>query len=376
MILLSQLKDFRKYIDVPDEEYVMLVRDLVKYFPIRRGLTDVLFRKPAKYVKAVDHIDLDIPRGKIFSLVGESGCGKTTTGMTLIRLYDPTGGSILFRPKESTLEELKKVSNNSINDVDGYIDVSKLSSKYIKPLRKDMQIVFQDPYSSLNPAYRVYNILEEPLKVHGIGGSDEERREMVYKALEEVKLVPAEDIASRFPHMLSGGQRQRVVVARALLLDPNFIVADEPIAMIDVSLRAEILLSLIDLKKKHNISILFITHDLTIAENISDYIAVMYLGKIVELGEVDKIIKNPLHPYTKALIKAIPVPDPSMRHKLKDIWIKGEVPNAVDIPSGCRFHPRCMAYEEHPEIRELCRTEEPHLIEVEKGHYAACWLYK
>jgi peptide/nickel transport system ATP-binding protein len=373
---MSLLKDFKRYIDVPDEEYVMLVRDLTKYFPIRRGITDVIFRRPQRYVRAVDHIDLDIPRGKIISLVGESGCGKTTTGMTLIRLYDPTGGAILFRPKESTLEELRKISNNSIEDVDGYVDISTISSKYLKPLRKDMQIVFQDPYSSLNPAYRVYNILEEPLKVHGIGESDDERRDMIYKALEEVKLVPAEDIASRFPHMLSGGQRQRVVLARALLLNPKFIVADEPIAMIDVSLRAEILLSLLDLKERHNISILFITHDLTIAGNISDYIAVMYLGKVVEIGEVDKLVKNPLHPYTKALMKAIPVPDPSMRRKLKDIWIKGEVPDAVNIPSGCRFHPRCRAYDEHPEVRDMCRREEPHLIEAEKGHYVSCWLYK
>lgn len=358
----------------PDEKNVMVVRDLSKYFPVRRGLSDVILRRPARFVRAVDHIDLDIPEGKILSLVGESGCGKTTTGMTLIRLYDPTSGSIFFEPKEETLDKLKREVGN-LDIYNGYIDIAKLPAKYVKFLRTDMQIIFQDPYSSLNPTYRIYDILEEPLKVHGIGESEDERRDMVLKALEEVKLVPAEDIAARFPHMLSGGQRQRVAIARALLLNPKFIVADEPIAMIDVSLRAEILLSLMELRDKHKITILFITHDLTIANNISDYIAVMYLGKIVEIGTPDEIVNNPLHPYTKALIKAIPIPDPSMRNKLKDIWIKGEVPSAVNIPSGCRFHPRCMDYELHPEIQERCRNEEPKLIEVEKGHYAACWLY-
>jgi peptide/nickel transport system ATP-binding protein len=368
--------DIKELVKNIDQNNLMVVRELKKYFPIRSGFTDFIFRRPSRFVRAVDNIDFDIPKGKIFALVGESGCGKTTTGMTLIRLYNPTGGHVLFEPKEDTLKDLREISNGRIMEYDGYIDLATIPGKWLKPLRRDLQIVFQDPYSSLNPAYKVYDILEEPMKVHGIGDSKDERYDMVLKALEEVKLVPAEDIANRFPHMLSGGQRQRVVLARALLLNPKFIVADEPIAMIDVSLRAEILITLLDLKEKHNISILFITHDLTLAGNISEYIAVMYLGKIVEMGKSDVVIKKPLHPYTKALIKAIPTPDPSMRRKMKDIWIKGEVSSAVNIPEGCRFHPRCMAYEEHPEIQAKCRESEPPIIEVEKGHYVSCWLYK
>lgn len=373
--IMSSTMEIKELLQGLGSGQLIIVRQLAKYFPVRGGLSDIIFRRPRRFVRAVDYIDFDIPEGKIFALVGESGCGKTTTGMTLIRLYDPTDGTILFKPKEDTLEDLRKISEEKIVEYDGYINLAKIPSKWLKPLRRDLQIVFQDPYSSLNPTYKVYNILEEPLKVHGIGESKEQRYDMVLHALEEVKLVPAEDIANRFPHMLSGGQRQRVVLARALLLNPKFIVADEPVAMIDVSLRAEILLTLLDLKEKYNISILFITHDLTLAANISDYIAVMYLGKIVEMGPIDVVVKKPLHPYTIALMKAIPIPDPSMRGEMKDIWIKGEITSAVQIPSGCRYHPRCMAYDEHPKIQEKCRAEEPKLVEVDKDHYVACWLY-
>ena len=358
-----------------DNDVVIGVRDLVKYFPVRRGFRDAIFRRKRKFVHAVDHISFDVKKGVIFSLVGESGCGKTTTGMTLVRLYEPTSGSIFFKPDDETLNKLEK-EWDKLNVYDGYIDLAEIPEKRLKPLRTKLQIIFQDPYSSLNPAYRIKDILMEPLVIHDIGSSYDERYEMILKALEAVKLTPAEDIANRFPHMLSGGQRQRVNIAKALLLNPSFVVADEPIAMIDVSLRAEVLLSILDLKEKFGISVLFITHDLTIAYNISDYIAVMYLGKIVELGSADQIIKNPLHPYTKALVAAIPVPDPSMRHKLKDVRIKGEITSAVDIPPGCRFNPRCVAFDENPNIQNLCLTEEPELVEVEKGHYVACHLYK
>lgn len=358
-----------------DKEPLMIVNNLKKYFPVRRGFLEALRRIPPRVVKAVDNVSFVIPEGKIFALVGESGCGKSTTGMTLVRLYSPTSGNIIFKPKEDVLNELKQMLGTNLTEYDGYIDIAEIPDKYLKPLRRDLQIVFQDPYSSLNPTYRVFNILEEPMLIHGIGETKEERYDMVLKALEEVKLVPAEDIASRFPHMLSGGQRQRVALARALLLRSKFLVADEPVAMIDVSLRAEILTTLLDLKTKYNMSILFITHDLTLAANICDYIAVMYLGKIVEMGITDKVINNPQHPYTIALMKAIPVPNPDMRHKLKDIWIKGEVPSAIAIPPGCRFHPRCMALESHPEIMSKCKNEDPQLKEVEKDHYVACWLY-
>ncbi len=364
------------YVNQLGEDTVLAARDLVKYFPIRRSVFDVIARRRQKFVRAVDHISFDIKKGVIFSLVGESGCGKTTTGMTLVRLYDPTSGHIFFRVEdEEVRKKLNDVSGGKIKFYGDYVDLAEIPSKWMKPLRTKLQIIFQDPYSSLNPAYRIKDILMEPLIIHEIGDSYEERYEMILKALEAVKLVPAEDIANRFPHMLSGGQRQRVNIAKALLLNPSFVVADEPIAMIDVSLRAEVLLSLLDLKEKFGVSVLFITHDLTIAYNISDYIGVMYLGKLVELGSAEQIIKNPLHPYTQALVAAIPVPDPKRRHIIKDIRIKGEITSAVNIPPGCRFHPRCVAFDENPHIQSRCKTESPELIEVEKGHYVACHLY-
>ena len=364
-----------EYVKNLDEDVVIGVRDLVKYFPVRRGFRDAILRTKRKYIHAVDHITFSIKKGVIFSLVGESGCGKTTTGMTLVRLYEPTSGNVFFRPDEDTLSKVYDYSKGRVKSYDGYIDIASMPDKWMKPLRTKLQIIFQDPYSSLNPAYRIKDILMEPLLIHEIGEDNEERYEMILKALEAVKLTPAEDIANRFPHMLSGGQRQRVNIARVLLMNPSFVVADEPIAMIDVSLRAEVLLSILDLKEKFGISVLFITHDLTIAYNISDYIAVMYLGKIVELGTADQIIKNPLHPYTKALVAAIPIPDPSMRNKLKDVRIKGEITSAVDIPPGCRFNPRCVAFDENPQIQPRCLNDIPELVEVEAGHYVACHLY-
>ncbi len=363
------------YVKELGEDDLLAVRDLVKYFPIRRSVLDVIARRRQKFVRAVDHISFNIKKGVIFSLVGESGCGKTTTGMTLVRLYDPTSGHIFFKVDEETRKKLDDISGGRIKFYDGYVDLAQVPSKWMKPLRTKLQIIFQDPYSSLNPAYRIRDILMEPLIIHGIGDSPEERYEIILKALEAVKLVPAEDIANRFPHMLSGGQRQRVNIAKALLLNPSFVVADEPIAMIDVSLRAEVLLSILDLKEKFGVSVLFITHDLTIAYNVSDYIGVMYLGKLVELGSAEQIIKNPLHPYTQALVAAIPIPDPKRRHIIKDIRIKGEITSAVNVPPGCRFHPRCVAFDEHPEIQARCKAEEPKLVEVEKGHYVACHLY-
>ncbi len=326
------------------------VKNLRKWFPLRRGLIGTLTGEPQRYVRAVDDITFNIEKGETFSLVGESGCGKTTTGRLLVKLLDPTGGTIKF---------------------DGR-DITRLSKDELKKFRREAQIIFQDPYASLNPRFTISDILQEPLIVHSnsLGlHNPKEREELAAKALEEVKLVPPEEFLWRYPHQLSGGQRQRVAIARALILRPKFVVADEPVSMLDVSIRAEILELMNSLKEKYGLTYLFITHDLAVARYISNRIAVMYLGKIVEISPATKLIENPLHPYTKALIAAIPEPDPINRAKMREVPIKGEIPSAAAIPPGCRFHPRC------PFVMDICRKEEPPLIEVEPNHYTACWLY-
>ena len=246
-------------------------------------------------------------------------------------------------------------------------DVTYLSPEEEREYRKLVQIIFQDPYSSLDPRLRVYDALEEPLIVMKLG-EKEERKEKIYKILEDVRLVPPEDFMSRFPHQLSGGQRQRVAIARALIVNPVFLVADEPVSMLDLSIRAEILELMRELKERYGLTYLYITHDLSTARFFCDRIAVMYLGKIVELTTSDRLVENPLHPYTKALMIAVPEPDPSQRHIMKEIPIIGEVPSALNIPPGCRFHPRC------PYKFDRCEREEPEFIEVEPGHYVACHL--
>ncbi len=353
---------------------LLKVEELKVWFPIRKGLIDVLFGK-MEYVRAVDGVSFTVGDRETFCLVGESGCGKTTTARAIMMLVDKSdvkGGRALFKPHDEALGEVAKIQPDAV--VDGeYIDLYKTRGYANKIVRREIQMIFQDPFGSINPRMSVYDIVEEPLIVHGIG-SREERIEIVAKALEAVKLVPPEEFMVRYPHQLSGGQRQRVSVARALTLNPRLLLADEPVSMLDVSIRAEVLNVLEELKKTRGMSIMFITHDIALARYICNRIAVMYLGKIVEMADSDTIIEKPLHPYTRALINAVPDVVPENRLRLREVPIKGEVPSAVRIPAGCRFRPRCVAYDSNPWVQEYCVKEEPGLIEVEKGHYVACWI--
>lgn len=325
-------------------ETIVKCENLKKWFPVRLGFFQTIISRRQLFLRAVDGISIDVKKGEIYGLAGESGSGKTTTGRLLLRLLTPTKGKILFKDK----------------------DITFLKDKKMRPLRRHMQIIFQDPYESLNPRMLVRSILEEPLLIQGISG--EQSEELVHKAMEDVQLVPPEEFLLRFPHELSGGQRQRVAVARALVLNPEFVVADEPVSMLDVSIRAEVLNLMIDLVKKYNMAFLYITHDLALARHICDRIAVMYLGKVLEQGSSDDVIEGALHPYSQALVAAVPVPDPSSRRI--EVRVKGEIPSPVNPPSGCRFHTRCSAY-----IGDICREKEPPLIDLGNDHFVACHLY-
>jgi len=320
------------------------VNGLTKYFPVQTGFLDAMLSKRREYVHAVDGIGFSITKGETFGLVGESGSGKTTTGRILVRLIEPTSGEIRF---------------------DGEL-VTKMTPAESQAFRRRAQIIFQDPAAALNPRMTVGNAIKHALDIHRIG-SDAERREEVMRMLKRVGLTPPENFYEKYPHQLSGGQRQRVVIGRAMILKPEFVVADEPVAMVDVSIRAQILDLMASLKQELGLTYVFITHDLATANYFCDRIAIMYLGKIAEIGMKGEVFKSPKHPYTVALMSAIPVPDP--KHKPERLIPHGEIPSPITPPSGCRFHPRC------PKAFDRCPKEDPKMTTISSSHEVACHLF-
>jgi peptide/nickel transport system ATP-binding protein len=326
------------------EQPTVVVRNLRKYFPIKLGFFKSLILSDVPKVRAVDDVSFYVNQGEIFGLVGESGCGKTTTGRCIIRLIEPTAGRIFFKG----------------------IDLMGLDEEELRYLRRKLQIIFQDPYESLNPRMSVYDILAEPLQLQNVTKSEKKIMEIICRTLEDMDLVPPEDFLYRFPHELSGGQRQRVATARAFVLSPEFVVADEPVSMLDASIRTEAVKLMLHMVEKTKCSFLFITHDIALSRYMCSRIAVMYLGKIVETGYIEDLVQKPAHPYTEALIMAVPIPDPTSRRT--KVVIKGEVSSPINPPKGCRFSPRC------PYARDRCMAEEPELVEVRKGHFVACFF--
>jgi len=318
------------------EQALLELKDVKKYFPVKAGV----LKRTVGYVKAVDGVNFSIKKGETLGLVGESGCGKSTTGRTILRLLEATEGEIYFEG-ENILD----------------YDRNKMRS-----LRRQMQIIFQDPYASLNPRMTVANIVGEPLKIHNLVNSKKERDEKVAELLNKVGLQ--REHMKRYPHEFSGGQRQRIGVARALALNPKLIICDEPVSALDVSIQAQVINLMEDLQEEFNLTYLFIAHDLSVVKHISNRIAVMYLGKIVELADKRELFQNTLHPYTRSLLSAIPVADPT--YEKERIILEGDVPSPMDPPSGCRFHPRC------PEEIDICSEVEPEFKEYEKGHWSAC----
>lgn len=320
-------------------EPLLKVEGLKKHFPITGGI----FGRPVNYVKAVDGVSFQVKKGETLGIVGESGCGKSTTGRMLMRLIDPSEGKVTFEDKELT----------------------SLSKAEMRKIRRDIQMVFQDPYASLNPRHTVERILEEPLIVHGIG-SAKERKQKVHELLEIVGLSSYH--AKRYPHQFSGGQRQRIGIARALMTQPKLIIADEPVSALDVSIQAQVLNLMKDLQKEFDLTYIFIAHDLGVVRHISDRVGVMYLGRMVELSESENLYEKPLHPYTQALLSAVPIPDPAFERDT--ILLQGDIPSPSNPPAGCAFHTRC------PHAMDVCKRETPEFKEHLPGHYVACHLYE
>jgi len=322
-----------------NKDIILEVKDLCKYFPAKKGLF-----KGKSYVKAVDRVSFSIRRGETLGLVGESGCGKTTTGRTILKLYEPTSGQIIFNGK----------------------DITKNSVKDMVPLRKEMQMIFQDPYASLNPRMTVGDIIGEAIDVHKLL-TGEARTERIRSLLSKVGL--ASDHINRYPHEFSGGQRQRIGIARALAVEPSLIVCDEPISALDVSIQAQVINMLEELQEELGLTYLFIAHDLSMVKHISTHIGVMYLGRMVEKGESNKVYSEGLHPYTQALLSAVPIPDPDIAKNNKRIVLEGDIPSPIDPPPGCRFKGRCKY------AKPICSEIDPELKEVKPGHFVACHLY-
>jgi oligopeptide/dipeptide ABC transporter ATP-binding protein len=323
------------------------VTGLVTHYPVRRGLSEAITRRPRRWVHAVDGVSFSLQRGEMMALVGESGCGKTSTVQTILGMVKPTRGVIRL---------------------DG-TDIAGLPERQMRPLRRKLQMIYQDPYESLDPRFRVRQTVEEPMLVHGIGRSHGDRLELIVKGLEQAGLMPADMYLDRYPHELSGGQRQRVAIAASLVLGPDLLLADEPVSMLDVSVRAGVLALLDGLRRTADMGILMITHDLSTAAHFADKIAVMYLGRIVEHGTASEVVRNPQHPYTKALLSVVPKRDP--RDRSVPQILTGETPDPVDVPAGCRFQPRC------PIAVDQCRTQDPALRQpaaAAAGHLAACHL--
>jgi oligopeptide transport system ATP-binding protein len=322
-------------------EVILQVENLKKYFPIRRGV----FQRHVGDVKAVDGVNFGVYRGETLGLVGESGCGKTTTGRTIIRLYEPTEGRVLFED----------------------VDLASIQGRELRQMRRKMQMIFQDPYASLSPRMSVLGIVGEPLEVHMVA-KGKEKRERVAELLELVGLDPA--FMTRYPHEFSGGQRQRIGIARALALNPDMIICDEPISSLDVSIQAQVVNLMEELQDRLGLTYIFIAHDLSMVRHISDRIVVMYLGKIVELTDRKTLYENPLHPYTQALLSAVPIPDPFIEEKRQRIILEGDLPSPSNPPRGCNFNTRC------PVVMDTCFEVDPEFIEIEEGHFCACHLVK
>ena len=323
----------------PNDDLLLEINNLKMYFPVTSGM---LFQRTVAYVKAVDDVTFAVRRGETLGLVGESGCGKTTTGRCILQLYKPTSGQVIFEGQ----------------------DLTQLGTKQMRAMRREMQVIFQDPYSSLNPRMTAGNIIGEPLIVHGLVKGKNEYRDRVAELLQNVGLNPY--MADRFPHEFSGGQRQRIGVARALSVSPKFIVADEPVSALDVSIQAQIINLLEELQEQFNLTYLFIAHDLSVVRHISDRVGVMYLGHLVEIAERNEIYRNPMHPYTRALLSAVPIPDPILDAQRERVLLSGEVPSPLNPPSGCVFHPRC------PIADDNCAQTIPQLRPVAPDHWAAC----